>query len=31
MKRLLTQLQDIEDMKEELDEDEYTSSRQVQL
>jgi hypothetical protein len=29
LKRLLTQLQDIEDMKEELDADEYISERQV--
>ncbi len=29
LKRLLTQLQDIEEMKEELDEEEYNNSRQV--
>jgi len=29
LKRLITQLQDIEEMKEELDEDEYILSRQV--
>lgn len=29
LKRLLTQLQDIESMKDELDEDEYVSSRKV--
>jgi len=29
LKRLLTQLQDIEEMKEDLDEDEYNSTRQV--
>jgi len=29
LKRLLTQLQDIEEMKEDLDDDEYNSTRQV--
>jgi hypothetical protein len=29
LKRLLTQLQDLEDMQEELDDDEYATSRQV--
>ena len=29
LKRLITQLQDLEEMKEDLDENEYTSERQV--
>lgn len=31
LKRLLTQLQDIEQMKDELDEDEYTSMKKVKM
>lgn len=31
LKRLLTQLQDIEDMKDDMDEDEYDSTRKVFL